>query len=85
VGGHLPAAGAEVILCSDCREKVFQGSHAKHQAQSAIAVVGVKPVNAGTEEESHDGSNCFVPGAGNLKIDFVLAFELDLAVIEPSR
>src|SRR5882724_2027333 len=85
VGGHLPAAGTEVILCSDCREKVLQGSYPKHQAKSAVAIIGIKPVDAGTEEESHDGSNCFVPGAGNLKIDLVLALELDLAFIEPSR
>ncbi len=85
VGGHLPAAGAEVILCSDCREKVLQGSYPKHQAKSTIAIVGVKPVNAWAEEEAHDGGDRFMPGAGNLKIDFVLALQLDLAIIQPPR
>src|SRR5882724_7722801 len=85
VRGHLPAAGTEVILCPNRGKKVLQGSYPKHQAKSAIAVIGIKPVNAGAEEEAHDGGNRLMPGAGNLKIDFVLTLELDLAIIQPPR
>jgi len=53
-------------------------------AKKPIAIIGVKPVNAGGGRGPY-GGDCFVPSAGNLKIDFVLALQLDLAIIQPSR
>src|SRR5712692_546488 len=80
---HLAAAGAGVVLCSDCRKKRFQRSYAKHEAQRAVAVIRINPVDSRAQEEPHHGANRFVPSAGDLEVDFVLAFELNLAVVEP--
>jgi hypothetical protein len=82
---NVAAAGAEVILCSNGGKKSLQRSYSKHEAEGTIAVIRIKPVDTRTEEESHNGGDCFMPSAGNLKIDFVLALQLDLAVSEPSR
>ena len=82
---HLPPTRAWVVLRAHRRKKHFHRRHAKHQAQWAVAVVGINPVHSGPQEQAHRRANRFVPGAGNLKIDFVLPFELNLAVVQPAR
>ena len=83
--GHLPAAGTGVVLRSHCRKKHFQGGYTQHEAKRAVAVIRIQPVDSWAKEKSHRGANRFVPGAGNLEVDFVLAFQLNLAVVKPPR
>ena len=82
---HLPAAGAGVVLRSHSRKKHFQGGYAEHKAKCAVAIIRINPVDPWAKEKSHRGANRFVPGAGNLEVDFVLAFQLNLAVVKPPR
>ncbi len=83
--GHLAATGAGIVLRPRSREKSFQRRYAEHEAERAVAVVRINPVNPRPQEESHGGTNGFVPRAGNLEVDLVLAFQLNLAVVEPAR
>src|SRR5712692_176530 len=80
---HLAPAGARVILGSNGLEKHFERRDAQHQAERAIAVVGVKPINARTKKQPHCRGHGFVAGTGNLEENLVLALELDFPVIQP--
>src|SRR6202521_2089480 len=82
---HLTAAGAGIVLRSHRRKKHFQGGYAEHEAERAVAVIRINPVDSWAQEQPHRRTNRFVPGAGDLEVDFVLAFQLDLAVVKPSR
>ena len=80
---HLPPAGAGVVLRTHRRKKRFEWRYAEHEAKRAVAVIRINPVDSRAQEEAHDGTNRFVPGARDLEVDFVLAFELNLTVVEP--
>src|SRR5882762_9436836 len=82
---HLTAAGAGIVLRSHRGKKHFQGGYTEHEAKRAVAVIRINPVDSRAQEQPHRGTNRFVPGAGDLEVDFVLAFELNLAVVKPSR
>ncbi len=74
VGRHLPAAGAGIVFRADGLEQGFERCDAEHQAERAVAIVRVNPVNAGTKKQAGCGSDRFVAGAGDLEINFILAF-----------
>src|SRR5260370_1131529 len=82
VRGHLAATGGGVVFGADGLQESFQRGDAKHQAESAVAVVRVEPIDAGTKKEAHGGGDGFVAGAGNLEENFILALELNFAVGE---
>src|SRR6266571_4141357 len=77
VRGHLPAPGAGIILCSNCREQRFQRGYSKHEAKCPIAVIRINPIDTRAKKKPHEGSNGFMPGAGDLKEDFALPLQLD--------
>ena len=58
------------------------GVIAEGEAQRAVAIVGEEPVVAGLEHHAGGGLNGFVSGAGDLEIDFALALEKDLPVVD---
>src|SRR5258708_7770683 len=82
---HLASAGSWVVCGADGLQKSFQRRDPQHQAQRAVAIVRVGPVNAGTKKQAHGGGDGFVAGAGNLEVNFILALELNLTVVETPR
>ena len=85
VGGHLAAAGAGIVLGADSLQEHVDRLDAEHQAEGAVAVVGIEPVDTGTKKKPHSRGDRFVARAGDLKVDFILAFELDFAIVQPAR
>src|SRR3989454_5314036 len=82
---HLPAAGRGVVLCAYCLQKHVERRDAQQQTKCAVAVVREDPVHAGAKKQPHRGRNGLMAGAANLEKDFVLAFELNLPVVQPAR
>ena len=79
---HLPAAGGGVIFGADRLEQHLQRRDAEHQAEGAVPVIRVNPIDAGTKKQPHCGRDGFVAGAGDLEVDLVLTLQLDFAVIQ---
>jgi hypothetical protein len=82
--GHLAAAGAGIVLGADRLQEHIERRDAEHQAEGAVAIVGIEPIGAGTKKKPHCGSDRFVASAGDLKENLVLALELDFAVVQPA-
>ena len=83
--GICRPAGTRIVLCADGLQQSFQRSYPQHQAQRAIAVIGINPVHAGTKKQTGCGGDRFVSCAGNLEINLILALELDFAIVKFSR
>jgi len=81
----LASAGSWVVCSADGLQQSFQGRDPQHQAQGAVAIVRVGPVNAGTKKQAHGSGDGFVAGAGNLEVNFILALEVNLTVVETPR
>ena len=82
---HLPPARTWIVLRAHRLQQHFEGSHSQHQAQRAVAIVRINPVCSSMEKQPHCCGDCFVSRTRNLKVNFILAFELNLAVIQLSR
>src|ERR1700722_17926022 len=82
---HLTSARGGIVLRADAFEKHFVSRHAERQAESAIAVVGIEPVVSGLEHEARGDENAFMASSADLEVNFVLALELDFAVVELAR
>ena len=82
MGRHLTAARRRVGFGSHGLEQHVFGGHPESQAQGAVAIVGKEPIVAGLEHHAGGGLNGLVSGAGDLKIDFALALEKDLPVVD---
>ncbi len=79
---HLAATGSGVVFCADGLQQSFERGDAEHQAKRAVAIIGINPIDAGTQKQPHGGGHRFVAGAGNLEENFILALQLDFAVIQ---
>ncbi len=82
---HLASARSGIVFRADALEEHLVRRHAERKAESAIAIVGIDPVVSGLESETGGDKNGFVAGAADLEVDFVLALELDFAVVELTR
>ena len=82
---HLPAAGVRIVLAADRAEEHLERRHAEHQAQRAVAVVGMKPVVAGLQDHARRREDAFVSGAADLEEDQALVLELDFLVVQLPR
>src|SRR5580700_5175317 len=82
---HLTSARGGIVLRADAFEKHFVSRHAERQAESAVAIVGIEPVVSGFENETGSDEYAFMAGAADLEVNFVLALELDFAVVELAR
>src|ERR1700733_5249703 len=82
---HLTSARGGIVLRADSFEKHFVSRHAERQAESAIAIVGIEPVVSSLENETGGDEYAFMAGAADLEVNFVLALELDFAVVELAR
>src|SRR5208337_1962754 len=83
--GHLASTGARIVLRADGLEKSFERRDTEHETESAVAIVGIEPVHAGSQEKAGSGGDGFMTGTGNLEVDFALALELNFAVVEAPR
>src|SRR6266436_4745619 len=83
--GHLAAMRTGVCLGADCGKQHFKGRHPELQTQSTVTIVRVEPVVSWLQIQTCGNENSFVAGAADLKKDPVLAFKLDLLVIDASR
>ena len=82
---HLAAAGGGVVLCADGLEQHLVWRDAKHEGESAVAVVGEEPIVARLQHQARRDEDAFMPGTAHLKVGFVLALELDFAVVQAAR
>src|ERR1700735_1209925 len=82
---HLAAAGGGIVFRADCFEHHFVGSDTEREHESAVAVVREKPVVGRLQDKAGGDQSAFVSCAADLEVDFVLALELDFAVVEAAR
>ncbi len=75
-----PPDGGIVCGADGLQQLLFDGV-AEGEADGAIAVVGEEPVVARLEGHAGGDEKGFVAGAGDLKEDFLLALEDDLAIV----
>src|SRR5882724_5946185 len=82
---HLSPTRTWIAFRAYRLQQHFERTHTQHQAQRAVTVIGIHPVGARPQKQPHCRGDRFVPGTRNLEIDFVLAFELNLAVVQLPR
>src|SRR5450432_233763 len=82
VGRHLTAAGRVIVFGADGLKKRLEGGDAEHEAEGAVAVIRINPIDAGTQEQPDGGGDALVTCAGNLEIDLILTLELDFAIVQ---
>ncbi len=85
VRGHLAAAGCGVVFRADGLEHHVVGSDAEREHESAVAIVREEPIVGGLQDQAGGDESSFVSCAADLEIDFILALELDFAVVEAAR
>ena len=81
--GHLPPSGIRIVLGAHRLKKHFKRCNSQREAKRAITIVRVNPVVAGAKNEARGGQNAFMSCSANLEKGFVLAFQLNFAVIDP--
>ncbi len=83
--GHLASARRGIVGRAHRLQELFVGRIAERKAQPAVAVIGIKPVVAGTQQNSRRHQQRFMPRARDLEEDLLLALEHDLPVVDPAR
>ena len=81
---HLTPGRGGIVLRPDGLKEHLVGRDPDLQAEGAIAVVTVEPVVGGLDDHAGGGRDRLVPGAVDLEVDLVLAFELDFLVVDPA-
>ena len=79
---HLASARGRVGARPNRLQQHVERRNPQRQAKGPVAIVGIKPVVARTEQHSRGGLDRLVPGPADLKIDLIAALEDDLPVIE---
>ncbi len=85
VRGHLAATGGRIGGGADRLQELSGRADAQGEAEGAVAIVREKPVVAGAQVHCRSHQQGFMPGTGDLKVDFLLALEQDLAIVDPPR
>src|SRR5215469_2693069 len=85
VGRHLAAAGRRVVLGAYTFEEHFVRRDAEDERERAITIVGISPIVAWLQREASSDEYPLVAGSADLEVNFVLALELDLPVVETTR
>src|SRR5215831_603149 len=80
---HLAPAGTGVVRRPDSLQEHLIGFHAQSQTQGSIAVIRIEPIVSRPEREPGSDADGFMSGTGHLKINFLLALEQDLPVVDP--
>ena len=80
---HLPPARRRIARSTHTLHQHFNWSNSQHQAKRAVAVIRKNPIGARTKKQPHCGRNRLMAGAGDLKENLILSFELDFPVIQP--
>ena len=83
MGRHLAAARSGVGGRADSLLQHLVGGDAESQAERAVAVIGKEPVVPGPQDHAGGHLDGLMSGGTDLKENAVLAFECDLAVIQP--
>ena len=85
VRGHLPPAGTGVCGGAYSLQQHLVRRRAQSQAERPVAIIRIEPVVSGFKSEGRSHADGFMAGAGDLEEDFLLLFELDLAVVQSPR
>ena len=83
MGRHLPSARGRVGGRAYRLLQHLIGRHPHGQHQRPVAIVGIEPIVPRPQHHTRGGLNGFVPGAADLEVNAVLAFQGDLAVVQP--
>ena len=86
MGRHLASARSGIVRGAYSLEQHFIRRDAEGQTQGAIAIIRIDPIVA--RSQAHAGSHFdrFMSGSADLKIDAILPFQGDLAIVEaPGR
>ena len=81
MGGHLTSAAGRIGGRAHGLQQHLSGSHAQRETQCAIAIVGEKPVVAGTHSQRGAHLQRFMAGGRDLEVGLLLPFEDDFAVV----
>src|ERR1017187_1343140 len=81
---HLTSAGTGIVLRANGLEEHFVGRHSQSEAERAVAIISAEPIVRGLQQLPGGNENCFVSRAADLKINFVLTLQLNLAIVQPS-
>jgi hypothetical protein len=84
MGWHLPATASRIGGRANGLQKHVRGCHSDGEAQSAVAIVGEKPVVPRTERQCGSHLQRLVAGGGDLEEDLLLPLQKDFAVIQPA-
>ena len=85
MGRHLTAAGTWILGRADCLQQHFLGRSSKSQAKRSITIIREEPVVSRLHGEAGGCGHSLMSRARNLKEDFLLAFQHDLAIVKPPR
>ena len=81
MSGHLAAAAGRIGGRANGLQEHLRGRDTQPQAERAVAIVGEKPVVAGTQGQGRANLQRLMAGTGELEEDFLLALEQDFAVV----
>lgn len=85
MGRHLAAARSRIGGRSHGAQQHLLGCDTQHQGQSAIAVVQVKPIMRGPENQASRHLHGFVSRAANLEKNAILPLQQDFPVVQAAR
>ena len=83
MGRHLASARGRIFRGPNSLLQHLARRHAQGQAQGAVAIVRIEPIVPGSHRHGRGNLHGLVPRAADLEVNAVLAFERDLAVIQP--
>ena len=82
---HLPPARTGIVRRPHALQQHLVRSRPQRQAKRAVPIIRIEPVVLRFQREPRCHSHRFMPRARNLKKDFLLPLQQDLAVVHPSR
>ena len=85
MGRHLASTRSGVGGGGGGCHELLERSHADSESECAIAIIRKEPVMAGRKLHRRRHEHGFVTGTVDLKKNFVLSLELNLAVIDSAR
>ena len=82
MGGHLASAGSGIRGRATACSSMSLSCDTERKAKRAIPIIGIEPIVAGPQAHPGGDLDGFMAGAADLKINFVLPLQQDLAVID---
>ncbi len=82
VGRHLTSAGGRIGSRADGLLQHLERRDPQSQTQSAVAIIEIEPIVAGTQRHGSGHLHRLMPRAANLKKDAILPLQSDFPVVQ---